>query len=198
MAPGICQCGCGEPTRIATQTRTDRGYRKGEPIRFVNGAHGRRAVARDLGERFWSKVNKSEGDDCWLWTAATNEGDYGRIKVGERYENAHRIAWSLTHGPISVGLNVLHRCDTPRCVRPSHLFLGTHLDNMRDMYQKGRRRAASGARNGRSKLTLEQARQIRYSESVVADSQLARHYGISNTSIRFIREGRSWAEAGLP
>lgn len=197
MTGPLCACGCGQATRIATQTRTGRGYRKGEPIRFVNGAHGRRATARDLAERFWSKVQKSERDGCWLWIGGTNPNGYGCLKIGLQNRTAHRLAWSLAHGAIPDGQSVLHRCDVRRCVRPSHLFLGTHLDNMRDMYQKGRRHAASGMQNGRAKLTLGQARQIKYSESVVADSQLAKHYGVSSTSIRSIRDGRSWAEVGL-
>lgn len=92
---------------------------------------------RTIAERFWSKANKTE--TCWLWTGFTVRG-YGRFAVSTKRpaEKAHRFAWELTHGPVPAGMHVLHRCDVPGCVRPSHLFLGTHADNMADAKQKGR------------------------------------------------------------
>jgi len=88
-------------------------------------------------ERFWDKVQKSDG--CWLWTAARNKSGYGRLGgVGMRTQLAHRLSWELAHGPIGENLLVCHRCDTPPCVRPDHLFLGTDADNHDDMDRKGR------------------------------------------------------------
>ena len=94
-------------------------------------------------ERFWSKVNKTEG--CWLWTGGKNYG-YGQFWDGRKPQQAHRISWGIHCGPIPDGLWVLHRCDVPSCVNPAHLFLGTHTDNMRDAATKGR--LAIGERNG--------------------------------------------------
>ena len=78
-------------------------------------------------ERFWSKVNKTES--CWLWMASTVWNGYGRFRVGSTLQRAHRISWELYNGPIPDGLSILHSCDTPACVRPDHLFLGTQEDN---------------------------------------------------------------------
>lgn len=90
--------------------------------------------------RFWSKVRKSKG--CWIWTAAASGvGDYGYFWSGSAMVRAHRFSWELHNGPIPEGLKVLHACDVPLCVNPSHLFLGTMQDNSDDMVQKGRCRS---------------------------------------------------------
>ena len=93
-----------------------------------------------LEARFWAKVDVT--GDCWLWTGAKNHQGYGRVQLGRRGEGvirAHRLAWQLANGDsIPSGMFVCHTCDTPSCVRPSHLWLGTRLDNMRDCARKGR------------------------------------------------------------
>lgn len=87
-------------------------------------------------ESFWGRVDTS--GECWLWTGARLKTGYGVLKRGGRVLKASRVAWALVKGPIPDGLFVCHHCDNPPCVRPDHLFLGTHLDNMRDRDAKGR------------------------------------------------------------
>lgn len=87
-------------------------------------------------DRFWPYVEKTDG--CWLWTGRKNRDGYGYVSIDSKPVGAHRIAYSLNVGAIPDGLFVLHRCDTPPCVNPSHLFLGTNTDNMRDASGKGR------------------------------------------------------------
>jgi hypothetical protein len=89
--------------------------------------------------RFWDRVQKTDG--CWWWTGFEKNSGYGSFspKRGQTFA-AHRYAWTLTHGAIASGMLVCHSCDTKLCVRPDHLFLGTHTDNMRDMRAKGRAR----------------------------------------------------------
>ena len=90
-------------------------------------------------------------DDCWLWHGlrgkATNPRKYGGFCINKVMYSAHRIAWALNHGPIPAGLQVLHKCDVPSCVNPSHLFLGTNKDNMADKARKGR--ASTWGPNGK-------------------------------------------------
>lgn len=75
---------------------------------------------------------------CAEWTGARSRGGHGQIGIDGRRVGTHRVAWTLAYGPIPDGMFVCHRCDNPPCVNPAHLFLGTALDNMRDMVTKGR------------------------------------------------------------
>lgn len=100
-------------------------------------------------ERFWSKVEPlRDPSTCWEWQGSVlrHHLPYGRFKAQGRTHLAHRVSWFIAAGKDAGPLQVLHRCDNPRCVNPHHLFLGTHLDNMRDRNAKGRQ--ASGDRTG--------------------------------------------------
>ena len=88
-------------------------------------------------ERFWSKVAKTD-DGCWLWTAGGTKAGYGLFHPSTVKVYAHRYSYVLANGPIPEGMVVRHDCDTPRCVNPAHLRLGTNADNVRDRVQRGR------------------------------------------------------------
>ncbi len=90
----------------------------------------------DQTPRFWAHVVKSDG--CWLWNGSLIRAGYGTLSHSVKPKLAHRYSWVLHNGPIPVGLFVCHHCDVRNCVRPDHLFLGTHSDNMRDALAKGR------------------------------------------------------------
>lgn len=87
-------------------------------------------------ERFWSKVNKTDG--CWIWTAYRDDKGYGCFGFRGKVWKAHRVAYELATGPIPTGAHILHSCDNPSCVNPEHLRAGTHADNMRDKVARGR------------------------------------------------------------
>lgn len=115
-------------------------------------------------DRFWSKANiRHDGSSCWQWSGSTAKG-YGRFGYSGISRPAHRIAFTLTHGEIPYGMFVCHHCDNPLCIRPSHLFLGTHDQNMSDMARKKRSRnggmAPRGDSHGRSVLTDNEVRQL--------------------------------------
>lgn len=119
---------------------------------YLEGRHVIRDVSgptTTLAARYWAKVAKDgptlvpELGRCWRWTASTTSFGYGQLNPGWRNAapvRAHRVSWEIHNGPIPAGLDVLHRCDNPPCSNPDHLFLGTALDNMRDMIAKGRAR----------------------------------------------------------
>lgn len=108
--------------------------------------------------RFWQKVDKS--GDCWEWLACKVRGGYGQFWLNDRHVYSHRISWTMHFGEIPNKMEVCHKCDNPGCVNPSHLFLGTHSDNMNDAYDKGRR-IFKGERNSYSKLTKDDVLLIR-------------------------------------
>lgn len=107
-------------------------------------------------DRFWAAVDKTAKtpvrpglSPCWTWTKGKTKAGYGQLqarKISQQPLLAHRVAWQLEKGEIPLGVHVLHECDNPSCVRPSHLFLGTQTDNVADRVRKGR--TASGDRNG--------------------------------------------------
>lgn len=143
-------------------------------------------------DRFWNKVDKGVG--CWVWTATKDRCGYGFFWLNGRHRKAHRVAWTLEHGPIADGLCVLHRCDNPPCVNPAHLFTGTHADNTADKVRKGREKGAPGGLNPKAKLTREIVRQIRH---LVATGQktrpeLARIFGVNPTTIGDIVNRNTW------
>ena len=156
----------------------------------------KRITLRDLrgdqktAARFWSKVGIGLSDACWIWIAGRQPGGYGRFGLDGRAVFANRVAWVLTHGPIPDGLDVLHRCDNPPCCNPSHLFLGTHTDNMRDMIRKGRHVALRGEAHWAARITAGDALAIRASNKPHAT--LAARYGISKHTVHTIRSNRSW------
>jgi hypothetical protein len=85
---------------------------------------------------FWDKVRKTKF--CWIWQGGRTGSNYGELHRNNRPILAHRYSYELHYGPITNGLWVLHHCDNPPCVNPSHLFLGTPKDNTQDMINKGR------------------------------------------------------------
>lgn len=110
-------------------------------------------------KRFWTKVSFSSG--CWLWTGAKTRKGYGLFYADGKTRVVTRWWWQRLNGEIPAGMLVCHTCDNPSCVKPAHLFLGTHADNQADKVAKGRQakgdghglrlqpeRRATGLRNG--------------------------------------------------
>jgi hypothetical protein len=113
--------------------------------------------------RFWNKVIVDSSDRCWEWSASKKERGYGRLGINGNGDQvvSHRVSWTIHYGEIPDGLHVLHHCDNPSCVNPSHLFLGTHADNMNDMAKKHRAVGHRGESNSNSKLKENEVIEIR-------------------------------------
>lgn len=107
--------------------------------RYVRRPPKPRKPPRPLKERFNAKWIPEPNSGCWLWIGARRSKNYGAIGHSNgKTISAHRAAWLVYVGEIPDGICVLHRCDTPECVNPGHLWLGTHSENMQDMISKGR------------------------------------------------------------
>ena len=125
-------------------------------IGWYGGQHSQMTL-REFRVRFWLSVTRrfSQKPGCWEWMRG-NGRRYGKIALEAslqkrlclpRFAQATRDAWRLTHGVIPKGLYLCHHCDNPRCVKPSHLFLGTAKENAVDMVRKGRGRRALESSN---------------------------------------------------
>ena len=142
---------------------------------------------------FWPKIKDfSSPDSCWEWSAAMT-GKYGSLTIKRKHTYAHRFSWELHNGSIPDGLCILHHCDNPKCVNPTHLFLGTIKDNARDMMNKGRNNPAKGERQGNAKLTEKIVRQIRLSliDGVTA-KELSEKYNTALPNIYNIKNRKRW------
>lgn len=143
-------------------------------------------------ERWVDKVLVKDG--CWEWTGSRSRG-YGQMKLNGRIQRAHRAAYAFFVGEIPASLFVLHHCDNPSCVKPSHLFLGTQADNMQDAVRKGRRAVNAGENNPASKLTWEDVREIRAVRGRMTHREIAGAHGVSPAAVSAILSGRKWRVA---
>jgi hypothetical protein len=123
---------------------------------------------------------------------------------GKDHVYAHRFAWELEHGPIGRGVQILHSCDRPLCVR--HLFDGTQADNVRDMVSKGRQArgdaltavrlmsASRGHEHYESKLSFDDVANIRrlYGAGDVLQRELADRFGVSQSVVSDVLSGKTY------
>lgn len=120
--------------------------------------------------RFWSKVDVAANtDECWPWNASVDKFGYGQVWHDRRLLRSHRVAYEIVNGDPGP-LYVLHSCDNPLCCNPTHLFLGTQADNMRDKQRKNR--APKGEAHATSK----------YSDAVI--DELKRRFSSGEATIR--------------
>lgn len=149
-----------------------------------------RRLMRHIGRR---------ADGCWEWCGKRFSNGYGQVGLRlvprkTTYALAHRVMWEIIVGASPGDLMVLHRCDHPWCVRPSHLFLGTAQDNSTDMVQKGRTNPPRGERSCHAKLTADTVRARREAYLRGAGQRaLAARFGVSAKQVSVIVNKKQWS-----
>ena len=145
-----------------------------------------------------SIAKHGQADACLLWPYSTN-GRYGIVCIEGRNVYAHRVAFELNHGPISNGLQVCHRCDTPLCYNPPHLFTGTQSENVLDCVKKGRANKPYGEKKIQAKMTDGRVKEMRdlYATGIYTQRELGRMFGISDRNASAIVMGYAWKHVPL-
>lgn len=140
-------------------------------------------------EAIWART-KRDSNGCWIWQLGKDPSGYGLARYHKRTWKAHRLAYTLVHGPIANGLLVCHSCDIRACINPSHLFLGTHQDNRTDCVRKGR--------TGKSHLTWDTVNLIRWERVLGASyKELAERHQLSPSNMLQICTAKTWKLQGM-
>ena len=148
-------------------------------------------------ERLMLRVEYELNTGCWLWSGGTNGAGYGNIAINNRARMTHRVSFEAKNGPIPPGMFVCHRCDTPPCINPDHLFLGTHADNMADKRAKRRGRGLRGERHPLARLSDGQVLEIYALKGVTPQPEIARRYGIAASMVSYIHAGKRRLTNGI-
>lgn len=149
-------------------------------------------------DRFWSKVDTGDPDECWPWTGSTARGGAGQFWMDGGAVPAPRAAWELTHGPIHDRLRVIPTCDRRACCNTRHMKLGTHQDVADVRVANGRQ--ARGERQAHAVLTDSDVETIRatYAGGCISQRLLGLEYGVTPQEISLIVRGEVWTHVGGP
>ena len=147
------------------------------------------------GVTFWDRVYSlvAREGECLLFTGHKDECGYGRIFRDRKLVRLHREVWARDNGSVPEGMVVMHTCDKPACIEPTHLRVGKQADNIADMDAKGRRRTLTGSQQSQAKLTEQVIPAIRERlSSGDTCKSIADCYGVTEGAIRHIKKGRQW------
>jgi len=135
---------------------------------------------------------------CEISHLAPRANGYRQVQIGNKMHGHHRVVFAAFHGIALAELHgkvIMHLCDNPGCVEPSHLAVGTQSENIKDMYAKGRDAGIRGSRHGNAKLTEQQVVEMRkryYGPGKLRHIDLAKEFGVSETAVRKALTGQHW------
>lgn len=186
----LCECGCGQETRVAKRNRYGRGQIKGRPKRFVQG-HGCRKYPQKYEER-----DNGFDSPCWVWMGRIDDDGYARRHAeGHTTRLIHKQIYEDLHGPVEDGCELDHLCRVRHCVNPDHLEPVTRAENVR--------------RGKTPKLSVEDAAYIRsvyqsHKEHRIAEGfqrvergflqTLAKTFDVSRDTVKKVANGEAWVD----
>ena len=181
---------CGSKFFMRPSETTNR--RDDTPRKYCSRKCAQEGRKVPIQDRFWNHVTILGSNDCWPWNGTRDpEWGYGGVRVEDRIERSHRVAFFLTHGYWPKVCR--HSCDNPPCCNPAHLLDGTHADNAADKVARGRARGGFGEGHASAKLSCDKVLVIR---SLVAKGQtqqeVAIQFGIIQTTVSKIARGKIW------
>jgi hypothetical protein len=165
-----CECGCGTELKPAEYPSRSR--------RFISG-HNQRKYQ---GQPAYVEEDRGYETPCWIWQRTRFRAGYGAAFDGDKQKSAHRVYYEATHGPIPSNRNLHHRCYVKACVNPAHLELAS------------RRRHGVLEAEARSPLDWEDVRKIRRLRDELTQSQLARAFEVTQTTISKVVLNRTWVD----
>lgn len=140
-------------------------------------------------EKFHNLYTPEPNSGCWLWDGHIGDRGYGKLNISSKQYRAHRLSWVIHFNKIPDNKFVLHKCDTPACVNPSHLFLGDTMDNIKDKVSKNRH--TKGETAFLAKLKEAEVLEILASKDI-SHMKLAHKFKCSQSQISRILKGQSW------
>jgi hypothetical protein len=185
---GLCQCGCGQTTSAATQTKRRYGHVKGQPVRYINGHSHRHTPHVCAYESLRESIDYAVLDcgyvtPCWVWMHGRSKSGYGQVHIDGRNWRVHRYLYETVVGLLPRDKVIDHLCRTPACLRFDHLDPVSHAENVR--------RGAS-ARLTAGAVAAIKARLATGSRGI--QTSLARDYGVGRGEISAIKAGHRWAD----
>ena len=146
-------------------------------------------ITQDVIERVEAGYIPIPETGCWIWEKSVSGKGYARMSIKDRLYGVNRVAWEIYRGHIPNGMNVLHNCDTPLCINPDHLFLGTFSDNLQDCHNKGRKNHPRG-------LTNEQAVAIlAHHTAGISVPDIATKFSVGHQTVYGIVRGELYKDA---
>ncbi len=154
-----------------------------------------------------AKFSRPNVNGCVEWAGELTNKGYGELRVAGKHKTTHRLAWTEVHGPIPDGLWVLHKCDNRKCINVEHLYLGTVVENSRDMAERKRsgrylmpESNLRGSAHGMAQTdeTIVEIIRVLDSLGVFFQAQIGRWFGLKPSATHLICTGRNWPHVRGP
>lgn len=164
-------------------------------------------ITPEIAGRFWANVDKDgpvpghrpELGKCWVWKLSLNRTGYGQFSINHLQHLAHRISYQIEFSALVMNKLICHKCDNPKCVRPSHLFSGNHAENSLDMIEKNRTNPPLGERCAAAKLTWMDIQKIKtLLERKVSQTKISKQFSVDQSIISKIKTGKIWKQKSPP